>query len=141
MAELARIPVHEVMQKQVISVQASRNLREFVDSVTAHHRHNAFPVYEDHQILGVISLWSLSKVPPQKWSQTTVRELTDRRVMKVPPDCDVMEALSLLMNQSGQHMLLVTSPTTGKLEGVLTKSDILSALRARGANGGSGHSK
>jgi CIC family chloride channel protein len=140
-AELARIPVHEVMQKQVISVQASRNLREFVDSITTHHRHNAFPVYEDHQILGLISLWSLSKVPPQKWSQTTVRELTDRRVMKVPPDCDVMEALSLLMNQSGQHMLLVTSPTTGKLEGVLTKSDILSALRARGANGGSGHSK
>lgn len=132
--ELWRIPVHEVMQKQVISAQASSNLREFADSVTAHQRHAAFPVYDDEQLVGAISLWSLGKVSPQKWTQMKVGDLMDRRIIKVDPDCDLMEALRLLTSQSGQHMLLVTS-AADKLEGIVTKSDILSALNARGTYG------
>ncbi|MGH9470712.1 MAG: chloride channel protein [Terriglobia bacterium] len=130
--ELWRIPVQEVMQKQIVSVPASSSLREFADSITSHHRHAAFPVYEDHQLVGVISLWELGSVPPQKWNQTKVGDLTYRRVTKVPGDCDLTEALRLLMSQSGRHMLLVTAPD-GKLEGIVTKGDILSALNARAA--------
>lgn len=134
--ELWRIPVHEVMQKQVISAQASSNLREFADSVSKHHLHAAFPVYEDHQVVGVIAMRSLGKVAPHKWDETKVGELTDRRVMRIPPECDLMEALRLLMGQRGQHMLLVAS-SEGRLEGIVTKTDILSALNARGSNSGS----
>ncbi|MGH9328204.1 MAG: chloride channel protein [Terriglobia bacterium] len=134
-AELWRIPVHEVMQKQVISAQASYNLREFADSVSKHHLHAAFPVYEDHQVVGVIAMRSLGKVAPQKWQETTVGELMDRHVTRIPPDCDLLEALRLLMGQRGQHMLLVAS-SEGKIEGILTKTDILSALNARSSNGG-----
>jgi chloride channel protein, CIC family len=133
-AELWRVPVREVMQTQVISVEASSSLREFIDSVTARHRHAAFPVYEEGKLLGAISLWSLGKVAPEKWAQTTVGELTDRPVITVPPDCDLTEALRLLMRQRAQHMLLVTSGD-GNLEGILTKTDVLSALRPRPSNG------
>lgn len=131
--ELWRIPVNEVMQKQIISVPASSNLREFADNVTSHHRHAAFPVYQDHQLIGVISLWELGSVPAQKWAQTKVGDLADRRATRVPPECDLTEALRLLMSQSGRHMLLVTAPD-GKLEGIVTKTDILSALNARGGD-------
>lgn len=137
--ELWRVPVQDVMQKQVISVDSSSTLREFVDGVTIHHRHAAFPVYEDRELLGTISLWSLGKIPAQRWDQTPVRDLTEQRVIKVQPDCDLSEALRLLMSQRAQHMLLVTSGD-GKLEGILTKTDILSALNPRSSNGsGSGH--
>lgn len=134
---LWRLPVREVMQTRVVSVPASSKLQEFVDSVTAHHRHTAFPVYDDgHQLIGTISLWSLSGIPTRKWTETEVRDLVDRGVTEIRPDCDLTEALRLLMSQSGRHLLLVTS-TEGKLEGIVTKTDILSALNARGANGGS----
>jgi chloride channel protein, CIC family len=79
-------------------------------------------------------LWSLGKISPQKWEQTPVRDLTDHRVIKVPPDCDLTEALRLLMSQRAQHMLLVTDGD-GNLEGILTKTDILSALNPRSGNG------
>jgi predicted transcriptional regulator len=39
-----------------------------------------------------------------------------------------MEALRLLTGEESQQMLLVTS-STGKLEGIVTKTDILSALQ------------
>jgi CIC family chloride channel protein len=129
--ELRHIEVNEIMQTQVISVQASLSLREFADVVSPHYRHASFPVMEDHQILGIIPSWSLTRIPAARWSKTTVSELTERRVIRVGPDCDVMEALRLLLSERTQHMLLVTSPG-GKLEGIITKTDILEALKTRG---------
>lgn len=129
--ELRHIEVNEIMQTQVISVQASLSLREFADVVSPHYRHASFPVMQDHQILGIIPSWSLTRVPAARWSRTMVSELTERRVIRVGTDCDVMEALRLLLSERTQHMLLVTS-AGGKLEGIITKTDILEALKTRG---------
>lgn len=126
-----KIPVREVMQRQIVSVPASSNLREFADNITSHHHHAAFPVLDDGNLIGVVSLWTLGKVPPQKWASSNVGDLAGRRIIKVHPDCNLMEAMRLLMSQSGQHMLLVTS-AKDHLEGIVTKTDILSAVNARG---------
>ncbi|MGH9454827.1 MAG: CBS domain-containing protein, partial [Terriglobia bacterium] len=129
--DLKHIRVGEIMQQQVISVQASLTLREFSDIISPHDRHTVFPVLEDRDILGTIPLWSLTRVPPEKWAKTTVRDLTKRGVITVPPDCDAMEALRLLLGERGEHMLVVMA-AQGKLEGIVTKADILKALRISG---------
>lgn len=126
-----RLPVSEVMQRQVVSVSASSNLREFADTITSHHHHAAFPVVDNGELLGVISLWTLGKIPPQKWSASKVGDLAGRRIIKITHECSLMEAMRLLMSQSGQHMLLVTAPD-GRIEGIVTKTDILAAVSARG---------
>jgi CIC family chloride channel protein len=126
--ELTNVTVAQVMQQRVISVQGSLSLREFTDILTPHYRHATFPVFEGQQLLGAIAVWSVAKVPPQKWESTRVRDLTDRRITRVSSDCDVMEALRLLLSEYRQHMLLVIS-SSGKLEGIVTKTDILKALR------------
>jgi CBS-domain-containing membrane protein len=59
----------------------------------------------------------------------------DHRVTCVPPECDHREALRLLTTQRRTHMLLVTSEA-GKLEGILTKTDILSAMDTRATRRG-----
>lgn len=127
-----KTPVSEVMQRQVVSVSASSSLREFADNITKHHHHAAFPVFEDSELVGVVSLWTLGKVPPQKWGASKVGEMAGRRIIKVSPDCSLMEAMRLLMSQSGQHMLLVVS-SGGHLEGIVTKTDILSVVNDRAA--------
>lgn len=128
--ELRNIRVEEVMQQRMISVQASLNLREMTDILAPHYRHEAFPVFEGQQFLGTIALWSLAHVPPEKWATTKVRDIADRRVVKVSPDCDVMEALRLLMGEHDRPMLLVMS-ADDKVEGIVTKSDILKALKMK----------
>ena len=134
--QLQHIPVSEVMQKQIIMVSASSTLREFADSVRIHHRHAIFPVFEEDDLLGTISIWSLGKIDPQKWTTTCVRELTDQETAQVPPDCDLMEVLRLLTTQKRYHMVLVVDGAEGKLAGVVTKTDILNALSMRVINGG-----
>lgn len=128
--ELQKIAVRDVMQKQVFFAEAASTLRAFADSVHAHDLHTAYPVKEGEQVTGVIAMRSLGTVPVEKWDKVTVGEIADRRVTRVREDCDLMEALRLLMAQGGQHMVLVNS-AAGQLEGVLTKSDVLSALSSR----------
>ncbi len=132
--ELRRIPVREVMQRQVVTIPASATLQELSERARAQQRHVVFPVQNDHGVVGTISIWALGKVDRKKWAETRVGDLVDREALRVDPDSDVLEALRLLRSPKRQHMLLVTSPP-GKLEGVVTKTDILAALEAR-ANGG-----
>ncbi|MEO6830362.1 MAG: chloride channel protein, partial [Acidobacteriaceae bacterium] len=132
MQEFRNISVAEVMQPHVVSVLGSSTLRDFADNVCLHHRHIAFPVLaDDHgKILGVIPVSALGKVHPEDWDKKRVEDLTDPRVKKILPTCDLMEALRLLLSEDEQHMLFVIS-AQGKLEGVLTQTDILGALKMR----------
>lgn len=136
-SELSKMAVKEVMQKRVVSTEAGSMLREFADSINPQHTHAVYPVYDLGEVVGTISVSALAKISPQKWDQTKVRDVMDRQVRIVVPECDLEEALRLLMGQNGQHMLLVKAGDTGELQGVLTKTDILSALDTRAAGGAS----
>ncbi|MEO6802343.1 MAG: chloride channel protein [Granulicella sp.] len=126
--ELTSLTVAQVMQQRVISVQASLSLTEFAEVLSPHYRHATFPVFEGTRLLGLVAVWSITKVPPKKWATSHVRDIIEPRATKVAADCEVMEALRLLLSEYKQHMLLVTSPT-GKLEGIVTKTDLLKALK------------
>ncbi len=128
--ELQKIPVSEVMHQQLVYVQAASSLREFATLLSPNSPHEAFPVFEGRKLLGTIALWAVAHVPPEKWETTKVRDLTDRRFAKVSPDSDVMEALRLLLGEHERPMLLVVS-ANGKLEGIVTKTDILRTLKTR----------
>jgi chloride channel protein, CIC family len=128
--ELRRIPVQEVMQKAIVSAVASSTVEEFVNMVRSQHRHQVYPVLDKRQLLGTVSIWSLSNLERGRWAHTSVRDLTESSWVQIPPDCDVTEALRLLMGRHHLHILLVTS-SRGQLLGVLTKSDILKAMNAR----------
>ncbi len=128
--ELAELPVSEVMQREVVSAQASSTVQEFVHTLSPHAHHEAFPVFEKHKLLGAVTLWSLVHTPPDRWSTTKIRSLLDRRIGRVSPDCDVSEALRVLLGAHRQPLLLVVSEQ-GKTLGVVTKTDILHALKIR----------
>ena len=81
--------------------------------------------------MGTVASWSLTRIAPEKWSRTTVGDVAEHKVMRVLPDCDAMEALRLLLSERTHSVLLVTS-VSGKLEGIVTKTDILEAFKARG---------
>lgn len=126
-SELSEFTVGEVMQQQVVGVQASASLRNFADSVAAHHRYAIFPVYDGPKIVGAVPVWQLSKVPPEKWDETLVRDILDADVMRIGPETELPEALRLLSGDNAQEILLVTAPD-GSLLGILTKTDILKSL-------------
>jgi CIC family chloride channel protein len=129
-AELQDLPVSQIMQTEMIATSGALTLREFTAMLSPHTRHEIFPVMENGKIVGTCSLWSLSQVPPEKWSTTHVRDIMQRRVQKVLPDTNATEALRLLLEQDSEPMLLAVQ-TRDKVVGVVTKTNILQALQLR----------
>ena len=128
--EMGRIPVSEVMQRQVISVQGSTTLAEFMASLSPHAEHEAFPVFEGRRPAGVVRVCSVACVSHERWRNTAVRDLMDSGVASLSEDSDIMQAIALLLGEHRQPLLLVLSGT-GELRGIVTKTDILHALDAR----------
>jgi CIC family chloride channel protein len=118
------------MQQQMISAQASLTLREFASMLAPHTRHEAFPVFDGTRLLGAVSIWSVAHIPPEKWNTTTLRQVVDDRIDTISPDCDVNEALRLLLGEHRQPLLLVVS-RKGEVQGIVTKTDILQVLQSR----------
>lgn len=137
-AELTKVPVRDVMQKQVIFAEGDATLSAFAENVSRQELHAAYPVAQDQRVVGVIAMRSLGAVPVEKWESTRVNDLADREAARISGDCDVAEALRLLSQEHRHHMLLVES-SQGDLEGILTKSDLLSALSMRNGHGTKRH--
>lgn len=125
--ELLNLTVRGAMQKEVVTAEANWTVGEFVGAVRARIGHTAYPVVEQGRALGTISMASLGNVLPEKWGEITVRQVMDRKIELVAPETDLQDALRLLMAPHGQHMLIVSSGD-GHLEGIVTKTDILSSL-------------
>ena len=129
--DLRDVAVGQVMQREVVSVEPSLPLQDFAHTMLKNYPHSTFPVLEDHKITGTISAWMLETNNALEKPGSTVGDLADRHFREVPPDCDAMEALRLLLGEEAPPMLLVTDGN-GKLEGIVTKTDLLQALKVRG---------
>jgi CIC family chloride channel protein len=124
-AELKNLAVRDAMQHQIVSIQASATIADFARSIAAHHNHTHYPVYDNHEVIGLVSAADLGRVAPADWERTTVGAIADRALTRVAEDCDLSEALRLLVREGGDQMLLVTRDHGGTISGVITKTDIL----------------
>jgi chloride channel protein, CIC family len=128
--ELTGLSVSDFMQRQVISLQASSTLAEFADVISPEHPHMTFPVLDGPRVVGTITAATLRGIPPEQRQSTKVSDLMERKFAHVLPECDAMEALRLMLREGSRPMLVVTS-SNDELEGIVTKTDILEALKAR----------
>jgi chloride channel protein, CIC family len=126
-AELQNQKVGEIMERRIVCVSPNLNLGEFAALAAPEHGQDCFPVVENHRALGVAHVKSLMQVTTEKWTQTQVADIVDRKVKQVPPDCDAMEALRLLSADQTAQILLVTTENQS-LQGIVTRTEILKAL-------------
>ncbi|MGH7813956.1 MAG: chloride channel protein [Candidatus Binataceae bacterium] len=134
LTELSGMTVREVMRREAITAPAAAALRDFA-AIVSRHRHTIYPAVGDSGVVGTISASDLNRVPPENWDRETVGELTDRDAPRVSEDCDLGEALRLLMRQRGAQMLLVIGGS-GELSGIVTKTDILRGVNIAPAPAG-----
>jgi len=133
---LTRIPVREIMTRNVLRVPTGASISELVDAFWAHHV-TSFPVVDGSRVLGIASVQQVQQVPPEQRAQRRVddimRRLTDELV--VAPDDSAFEALGkAVRNQVGRLAVLDGS----RLVGYLSLRDITHVLALRGLADGSG---
>lgn len=127
---LARLPVRDIMTREVVTVRPEATVEQLADAFWSHHV-TSFPVVDGGTVRGIASLQHVHAVPPEQRTERRVSELmrplTDELV--VGPDDSVFDALGkATRNQIGRLAVLKDS----RLVGYLSLKDITHVLALRG---------
>jgi Zn-dependent protease len=127
---LAGYTVREVMTQDCYTVQPSLSLDELVNQHVLGTGRRCFPIVDDGQVLGLLTLHNVRDVPQAQWSQVTTQEAMTpvSRLKAVGPDDGLWTALQE-MTEDGVNQLPVMEE--GRLIGMLARDNLLSFIRVR----------
>lgn len=120
--------VSQAMSRSYTSIPADTTLQQLVDRHILGSGRRSFVVTRDDQVVGLLTLHHLKKVPRDQWPTTPVARamLPLEQIKSVQPDTDLWPALEE-MDRDGVNQLLVMSG--GQLAGILSREDFISFLR------------
>ncbi len=130
---LDQILVSAIDSPEVIGLQAQETLghaRAWVKSRVAGTTPKGFPILDENQILvGVLTRHDLLDAPEP--DTKTLRDLIRRPPVIVYDDCTLREAADHMVNHNVGRLPVISRINPGKLVGMITRSDLLSAHRRR----------
>jgi len=123
------ITAKEIMTAQVVSVQTTDNIRTAVNKMKKHNV-SQLPAFENKNQKGSISegviLDQISKgINIDIMSEKKVGECMEEPLPQVNPDTSISTLSSLL-----EHNKAVLITDKGKIQGIVTKADLLKVVRA-----------
>jgi CIC family chloride channel protein len=121
------VKARQIMRTQIVGAQADATLQEFFTNVAAHNRHPTYPVFKDKRAIGSISLWEIAQIPSSRWNAVKVGEVARCNLPQLELDTDLREVVRV-MNQQQRHRLVLIVGSDGATAGLVTPSDIISAL-------------
>lgn len=98
-------------------------------------RHTGFPVVANDRLVGIVTLEDAQTVPTVEREAYLVEDVMSSDVTTVSPDSNAMEAFDM-MQQHGIGRLAVVED--GDLVGLITRTDIMTALNIIQTSGGTG---
>ncbi len=125
---LAGRPVSQAMSREYAVVPSAVSLQEVVDRHVLESGRRTLVVSEGEEMLGLLTLHEIRRVPRELWPVTTARQAMApaEAVRRVRPDADLWEAMNE-MDRAGVNQLPVTAD--GHLLGMLTREDVIRFLR------------
>jgi Zn-dependent protease/CBS domain-containing protein len=127
---LAGIRVADIMTPRVATLPAGTRLEELFSDPFLTLNFSALPVLDGERVVGLLRLAEARALPRARWGSTTVGEAVAplRPEQVISPREEAWEALIRIMG-SGEGRLLVIE--NGRLEGILSRSDLMELLRRR----------
>ena len=134
--------VSRFMQPNVVTVDPSLNVDEFVENYVYRLHHKMFPVTENGRLIGCVTTRDVQKVPRTEWATTTVAQISREceKENTISPSSDAIQALAK-MSQTGVSRMMVVDGE--RLVGLLSVSDLIKFIALKieledgdGAGGG-----
>jgi Zn-dependent protease/CBS domain-containing protein len=129
---LEGVPVARLMRTTVPTVPATLSISDLVHEYVMRTDERAFPVLQDgDQLIGLVCLDDVRKVPREDWGTTRVRDIMTPldQVAVVTPQEEAGEAFTVL---TGRDVNQVPVVQDGHLVGMLRRRDILKWLQLHG---------
>lgn len=125
---LSGVPVGRLMESHVATVTPDLPVGTLVNEYIMGTSERAFPVVQDNQLVGIVSLEDVRRVPREDWEITSVRQIMtpQSQLTTATPDEDANEAMEELAIRDVNQVPVVQD---GHLVGMLRRSDILRWLQ------------
>jgi Zn-dependent protease/CBS domain-containing protein len=127
---LAGIAVRDIMVKDVVSVPPGLSVRTLIEGFFLTHGYGGFPVVDNGQVLGIVSLGDVKRIPPEEYDRVTVREvmipLTER--LTIAPEEDVSLALQHMAEDALGRLIVMER---GRMLGLVTKTGLSRFLQMK----------
>jgi PDZ domain-containing secreted protein/Zn-dependent protease/CBS domain-containing protein len=136
-AHLARVfrplKVRDLMTAEPVKASPTLTVADFLEWILP-LRHSTFPVSDNGELLGLISIRMAGAVPAGERQRLLVRDvmLPADSVPVVDPDTEMMDALTALRAGLGRAVVLDDSE---RIAGILSVSDVVKALELEQARG------
>ncbi len=124
---LSLVKVSEVVHPNPETISPQLSIDEMVRNVFNMRHGRAVPVCKDTQLVGIVTITDVKKVPQEKWAVTPVEQIMSREPLyTVSPDDNVNTAMKLLIKHDINQVLVKRE---GQCAGLLSRADIINHLQ------------
>lgn len=121
-------PVRQFMRPNPVTVPPAISLQSFVDDYLYPHHFKMFPVVEDGDLLGVISLDDVKAVPKAEWHRRRVLDIMQApgKDNSVAADMPAEKLLSAMIMPGRPSRFIVVED--GRLAGIISLKDVMELI-------------
>jgi Zn-dependent protease/CBS domain-containing protein len=119
--------VKRFMKPDPVTVSPSISVESLVEDYIYKHHYKMYPVVENGELIGCVTLNQVKTIPKEEREKHTVRELAENCSEKntIQPDDDAMKALTTMRKTNSSRLMVVEGK---KLVGVITLKDMMGLL-------------
>jgi Zn-dependent protease/CBS domain-containing protein len=135
---LEGVPVARLMRTNPPTVEPDCTITDIVHTHIMGHDDQAFPVLENEQLVGIVSLDDVRRVPKEEWDAKHVSDIMTPapNLVTVAPEADASQAMETLIQRDVRQLPVVrNNPVTGQqFLGLLRRRDIMQWLQIHTGN-------
>ncbi len=127
---LAGVKIRDIMTSEIHAVEPDVLLSDLVNNYFFMYKHGGFPVAKDSNLLGLVTMQDVKKIPRERWREVRVVDVMTscEKLACVDPD---EKAIDALMKMSKQSVGRLPVWKDGKLMGIVSRSDVMKAIQMR----------
>lgn len=119
--------VRKFMKDSPVTVSPKISLQELVENYIFRHHFKMFPVVEEEELLGCVTLNQVKEIPKEEWASHRVGELTLQCTKEntISPGEDAVKALAVMSRMNSSRLMVVEGK---KLVGIIALKDMMKFL-------------
>ncbi|HKM49825.1 MAG TPA: site-2 protease family protein [Candidatus Bathyarchaeia archaeon] len=127
---LTGVSVADIMTRDVLTVPPETTVQRLISDYLLVHKHGAYPVVKNGEVLGEVTLECVRAVPKEKRDFESVQQamVPCERTAMVKPSTTALDAMQAMARNRAGHVLVVDE---GRLVGIATRDDVIRTIHTR----------